>query len=42
MNRRMLVANVVLVVFAIGALVWFERRRSRVTDPSSDAVATGV
>jgi hypothetical protein len=41
-HRRMLVANVALVALAIGALVWFERRRSSVTDPSSDAVATGV
>jgi multisubunit Na+/H+ antiporter MnhB subunit len=38
-NRRMLVANAVLVALAIGALVWFERRRSRVTDSSPDAVA---
>jgi hypothetical protein len=40
-NRRMLVANAVLLVFAIGALVWFERRRGGVesVDEVSDVMA---
>jgi hypothetical protein len=36
-NRRMLMANAVLITPAGATLVWFERRRRRVSDPSPDA-----
>lgn len=38
-NRRMLVANALLIAVAIAALAWLERRR-RVAGPSADAVVS--